>query len=247
MAMVGFLGLGIQICFTGIVHLVYSLGESIFPSLVEFHVTDDVRFKKSLEANWKYTNLILFPLICGLFILAKPMVTIIIGEEYLPSAGIINLLLPATVFMVWAHVYRQILFIFERKVTIFLARLAGFIAFLSSIFFFMKNWGIAGASLSVSFGTLMAFICMYFGASKIEKIPSELPHVFRPLLSSAIMAIIISYINVSNPVTLLGTILLGMVVYFSVMLLIKGITKIDIQRAKSVFQQVDARIQVDQQ
>jgi len=236
MAMVGFLGLGIQICFSVIVNLMYFLGESIFPSLVEFHVTDDVRFIKSLEANWKYTNLILIPLICGLFILAKPTVAIVIGEKYLPSVKIIRLLLPATVFMIWGYVYKQILFIFKRKVTLFLAQLARFIAFISTIFFFIKNWGIVGASLSVLLGAFVAFIYVYLAASRIERIPSQLPHVFRPILSSAVMCIVIGFINIGSPAALIGTILLGMLVYFAVMLLIRGVTGTDIQRLKGVFQ-----------
>ncbi|MCK4595388.1 oligosaccharide flippase family protein [candidate division WOR-3 bacterium] len=235
-AVVGFLGLGIQICFGIIAHIVYTLGESIFPSLVEFHITNDVRFNKSLELYWKYTNLVLIPLITGLFILASPIVSIVIGEKYLPSIAVVKLLLPGVVFMLWTHVYRQILVIFERKVAIFIGQLLGFLGFMSSIFFFLKNYGIAGASISVSLGMFITFIYIYLASLRIEKIPSKILHVLKPLLSSVIMCFVISFIKIDNPTFLIGTIVLGMLIYFVVMVVIKGITRVDIQRIKVAFQ-----------
>jgi len=49
------------------------------------------------------------------------------------------------------------------------------------------------------------------------------------------MGVIISYITIDNPVKLVGTIFLGMCIYFVVMVVMKGITRIDIQRAGGVF------------
>lgn len=235
MAMVGYLGLGIQICFSVIAYLMQTIGESIFPSLVEFHVTDDERFNKSIELNWKYTNLILIPLITGFFILANPIVTIVIGEKYIQSVGVIKLLLPATVLLVWSRVYSQILFIYERKVTIFLTGLCGFIVFLGSLFFFIKNWSILGAALSVSLGASVSFVYIFIYSLRVLKIPSQLSNLLKPLLASTIMCLAIVFIKASNPISLSGIILLGLSVYFAVMIIIRGITKVDVQRIRYVF------------
>ena len=235
MAMIGFLGLGLQICFVAIIEIVSSVGESVLPSLIEFHVTEDKKLKESLELNWKYTNLILFPLIFGLFILARPAISIVVGEEFLPTVVLIELLLPATVFICWAQIHQQILLIYEKKKEIFVTQLIGFMVFLISGVVLIENIGITGAPISLSLGTFAGFICTYFLSLKIIKIHSYSRHIFKPFIASVGMGVTLSFIEVTNPTYLLGAAILGGSIYLLMMLLIKGIIRTDIERVKDVF------------
>ena len=235
MAVIGFLGLGLQICFVAIVEIVSSVGESVLPSLIEFHVTYDKKLKESLELNWKYTNLILFPLIFGLFILARPAISIVVGEEFLPTVVLIELLLPATVFISWALIHQQILLIYEKKKEIFVTQLIGFMVFLISGVVLIEDIGITGAPISLSLGTFAGFICIYFLSLKIIKIHSYSRHIFKPFIASVGMGVTLSFIEVTNPTYLLGAAILGGSIYLLMMLLIKGIIRTDIERVKDVF------------
>lgn len=235
MDLIGFLGLGLQICLVAIGGIVLFVGESVFPSLVEFHVTNYEKFKRSLELNWKYTNMILFPIISGFFILSKPVITIVVGEGYLPTVEIIDLFLPAIVFITWTGIHRQILLIFEKKKEIFLSQFIGFVVFLICGLILIKNLGITGAPIAVSLGTFIGFICMYLVSARTMKIHSYLSHIIRPFMASAGMSIILSLVVVNTIITLLGTITFGASIYFILMMLIKGITRDDIERVKNIF------------
>ena len=235
MAVIGFLGLGLQICLVAIIGVVFSVSESVLPSLIEFHVTNYDKLKRSLELNWKYTNLILFPTIFGLFVLANPAISIVVGEGFLPTVELIELFLPATVFIAWAEIHKQILLIYEKKKEIFVTQLIGFMVFLISSLVLIKNIGITGAPISLSLGTFAAFIGTYFLSSKIMKIHSYSRYIFKPFIASIGMCIILSFIEVTNSTYLLGAAILGGSVYLIMMLLIKGITRTDIERVKEVF------------
>ena len=235
MAVIGFLGLGLQICFVAVIGVVSSVGEGVLPSLVEFHVTNYDKLKRSLELSWKYTNIVLFPIIFGLFILAGPAICIVVGEEFLPTVEIIELFLPATVFIAWTLIHKQILLVYEKKKEIFLTQLIGFIVFLIFGLVLIKNVGITGAPISLSLGTFAGFISTYVVSYKIMKIRSYSRYIFKPFIASIGMCIILSFIEVTNPTYLLGAAILGGSVYLIMMLLMKGITRTDIERVKEVF------------
>ena len=235
MAVIGFLGLGLQICFVAIFGVVRSISESVLPSMIEFHVTNRDKLKRSLELSWKYTNVVLFPTLFGLFVLAGPAINIIVGEEFLPTVELIELFLPATIFITWAEIHKQILLVYEKKKEIFLTQLMGFMIFLISGLVLIKNIGITGAPVSLSLGTFAGFIGTYFLSSRIMKIHFYSRYIFKPFIASIGMSIILSFIEVTNPVYLLGAAVLGGSVYLIMMLLMKGITRTDIERVKEVF------------
>ena len=235
MAVIGFLGLGLQICLVAIFGVVSSIGVSVLPSLIEFHVTNYDKLKRSLDLSWKYTNLVLFPVTFGLFVLANPAISIVVGEEFLPTVELIELFLPATVFITWAEIHKQILLVYEKKKEIFLTQLIGFVVFLISGVVLIEKIGITGAPISLSLGTFAGFIGTYFLSSKIMKIRSYLRYIFKPFIASIGMCIILSFIEVTNPIYLFGAAVFGGSVYLIMMLLMKGITRTDMERIRDVF------------
>ena len=67
------------------------------------------------------------------------------------------------------------------------------------------------------------------------KIRSYLRYIFKPFIASMGMCVILSFIEVTNPTYLVGAAVLGGSVYLIMMLLMKGITRTDIERVKEVF------------
>ena len=94
---VGFLGLAIQICLFAITGVLASVYESIFPTLIEFHTNNRSQLRKFIELSWKYTNIILMPVVIGFYFLAEPTIRFFIGTEYLPMTEIIKYLLPSVI------------------------------------------------------------------------------------------------------------------------------------------------------
>ena len=226
---VGFLGLAIQIClfaFTGVLASVY---ESIFPTLIEFHTNNHSQLREFIELNWKYTNIILMPAVIGFYFLVDPTISFFIGTEYLPMTEIIKYLLPSVIFFTWRGVYQQVLLIFEKKKEYLFTQLAGFLSFFTLAIILINNIGVLGASIAISFGTFISFLFCYFYANKLIKIMSCLIHAFKPVLASLVAFGVTNMIEIDSIFILLSSVILGILIYLSVMILIRGITKEDIK------------------
>jgi len=234
LAAIGFLGLALQIRMFAS-RLFLSVGEGALPSWVELHVTEDSRFTKSTELAWKYTNMLLFPIVFGLFVLIDPVIRILIGSEYLPSAILVRLFLPAIIFYSLGFIHRQILFTFEKKKLLFIGSFVSFVVFLLSSFYLIKIKGILGAPIAVSLGTLADYLYTYVMSMRINKIPRYFLHIIRPLLASGVMVFILKFIRADNFIQLLGSIFLGATIYLVILWAIKGISKADFDRVKHIF------------
>lgn len=233
LAIIGYLGVGLQISFF-IRYLIFSVGESVFPSLVEFFAQKDQRFRKSIELSWRYTNLILFPIVSGAFILIKPTIVLLIGSEFLPSAKIVNLLMPAVIFFCWSHIHKQILYAHEKKREIFLISFLEFAVFFISGWYLIKVEGILGAPMSLCLGSLVGYIYACRTSLRLEKISGYLPSITKPALASCVMGILLRPIPVTTIFHLLGNLFLGVILYLGIMWMLKGITSQDIERLKAI-------------
>jgi O-antigen/teichoic acid export membrane protein len=217
---------------TTIKQLVSGISESILPYIIKFKALDSTyAFDRSLRYSWKYTNIILFPLVFALSILARPGIEFIVGKNYLPSAGLIFLLLPSVVFYSWVTVQQNRLFAEGKALHLFWINLIGFLVFFACSAILIKRFGVNGSVLSVLAGSSTCFlltsaysvrrkdVSYYFGGP-----------MFRPLIASLIMAGWLGLFEISSIWRLFGIGISGIAVYAAVMLLIKGITLDDLNR-----------------
>jgi len=228
MEIVGYLGVGVQICFS-VTLLTFFINESILPSLVEFRVLDDRKFKDSLKLAWKYTNIILFPLIFGGYVLAKPFIAHIIGKDYVSGTLIIKLFFPAILFLSWIRFHIQILFVYEKKIMIFLTQLINLIVFLGSWFYLVKSEHIHFAPLSLILGTMTAYVFILVSSNKIEKVEHYVVHLLKPLTAAALMALVVNFLKIQSLIQLFLVVLLGFFIYALCLFLFKGIGTDDIK------------------
>jgi len=231
MEIVGYFGIGVQICFS-VTLFIFFINESILPSLVEFHVMKDNKFKDSLRLAWKYTNIFLFPLIMGGFVLTKPFVAFIIGKDYTAGTLIIKLFLPAIIFFSWISFHQQILFVYEKKIKIFLTQFINLLIFLGSWFYFIKIEEINLAPLSLCLGAVTAYLFILIHSNKIEKVKNYTANFLKPLASASFMALIVSFPKVHSLIELLLVIILGFFSYLFFLLLFKGIGRDDLKILK---------------
>lgn len=221
---VGFLGIATQICLFAITGVLSSLSESFFPSLIEFHTNDRSQLMKYLELNWKYTNIILMPTVIGFYFLAEPIVRFFIGINYLPAVEIIKFLLPSVIFITWRGNYQQILALFENKKDYLYVHLAGFISFFIAAVILINKMGVLGAPIAISLGTFISFLFSYFYANRLLHIGSYMMYTFKPFLASILAIKVITIINIDNIYVLLLLMILGIYIYLSSLVLIRGVT-----------------------
>lgn len=222
MAIVGYFGVGVQICFSMII-LIFFINESILPSLVEFRVINDHKLKDSLRLAWKYTNILLFPLIFGGYVLAEPFIGFLIGKDYLAGSQIIKLFFPTIIFFSWIRFHNQILFVYGRKIKIFLTQLINLAVFLGAWFTLIRLGKIHIAPLSLCLGAVISYLFILFHSHKIEKVENYIPNLLKPLTASAFMAFILSRLNPQTISQLFLLVLFGFLSYVLFLFVLRGI------------------------
>lgn len=237
MEIVGYFGVGVQICFT-VTLLIFFINESILPSLVEFHLMKDSKFKDSLRLAWKYTNIFLFPLILGGYVLAQPLVAFIIGKDYVPGTLIIKLFFPTIIFFSWIRFHNQILFVYEKKVKIFLTQLINLLVFLGSWFYLVKLGKIHFSPLSLCLGAIIAYFFILIYSNKIEKVKNYVTNFLKPLLAASLMALLMNFFKVQSIIQLILLALLGLFSYGLFLLFFRGIGKDDLRILKEFLNSV---------
>lgn len=231
MATVGYFGVGVQICFSATL-LIFFINESILPSLVEFQILDRDKFKDSLKFAWKYTNVFLFPLVIGGYVLARPLVRFVIGKEYLAGTLIIKLFFPAIIFLSWIRFHTQILFVFEKKTKIFFTHLINLAVFLGSWFFFVRTNQMELAPLSLFLGTLISYFFILFHSLKLEKVSKYISCILKPMAAAVLMGVVVYLFQVQSFVKLLFVILIGALIYGVFLFVFRGLGKYDIKTFK---------------
>jgi len=234
LAVVGFLGLGIQIGLF-IVEFVSVVGISVFPSLIEFHATSDSRFGRSVELNWRYTNMLLLPMVGGALILVKPAVGILIGAQFLPTADVVQRLLPYVVFLCWASIHRQILYAFEKRNDMLRKPILEFIVFSLLAWRLIPAYGIHGAPISLGAAMLAGYLYALLVSHRLEPISGYIPSVLKPLFAASLMTGTLTFIPRDSVVSLAVCVILGAAVYMAVMWTIGGIDREDLSRIRAVF------------
>ncbi len=225
---IGYFGIGVQICFSATL-LIYFISESILPSLVEFRIIDTSKFRDSLRFAWKYTNVFLFPLVMGGFVLASPLIKFVIGRDYLAGALIIKLFFPAIIFLSWIQFHTQILFVFEEKLKIFFTHLVNLAVFLGSWFFFVKTGQIELTPLSLCLGSFFSYLFILLQSHKLEKVSKYLPYLLKPLAAACLMGLVVNFFSVHSFAQLLLAILTGVLSYGIFLFALKGLGKYDIK------------------
>lgn len=231
MAAVGYFGVGVQISFSATL-LIFFINESILPSLVEFRIQDQSKFRDSLRFAWKYTNVFLFPLVIGGFVLARPLIQFIIGREYLAGTLIIKLFFPSIIFLSWIRFHTQILFVFEKKKEIFCTHLINLAVFLGGCLFFIKTDHVHLAPLSLCLGALISYFFMLFHSLKLEKVSRYVPYIGKPFAAAGLMGLVVYFFQVRSFMNLVGVILIGLMTYAVFLFAFRGLGPYDLRMLK---------------
>ena len=205
---------------------------------------------KKLEETFslisRYLSVISIPLIFGIFILGRYILLFIYGYEYLEATiplTILSLLIFETPItdnfksLILSKGRPEIITKIMVQTT-FVNLMLNFllIYFLSKI---SLLYAIIGASIAIVISRFIVMFCLLQIIKKDIGISWNIHGIIKPLFSSIIMVIPLLIINskISDMNYLIGflEIILGVIIYFSVMLLIKGIKKEDIFLIKKIF------------
>ncbi|MDD2778045.1 MAG: flippase [Methanocellales archaeon] len=211
-----------------------SITSVLFPVFTQLE-GDELR--NAFVKVFRYLSIFAFPCAFGLAFIARPLIQVMYGAEYLPS--VIPFYALCLLILIVPMDFFSILFDSKEKPE-YPAKVTVITSGLNIVlnYFLILMFGLIGAAIA----TLTA---RYFGAftlgilsKRVLNIFPRFDSIYKPLFSSFVMLAFLYLIP--SPITLLDGIIgiiFAAVIYISVMLLIKGIDKEDMIYLSAVFGQ----------
>jgi O-antigen/teichoic acid export membrane protein len=203
------------------------------------------RLEKVFNKVFKYIALLAFPIALGMAWIAKPFINIIFGSSYLPAAIPLYILSLTIIDGTLGPLFTW-LFAAKGKPQI-TTKLLLFFTVLNIILTFVlvysmvrinEMYALIGASLAVLISRLLTLITMGIFAKKILNLKIYVKNITKPLFASILMLIALIIFQSSTkliwPKSIIEIIFAAMV-YFVVLIAIKGVDTEDVRLIKKLF------------
>jgi len=197
----------------------------MLPLLTEFYVINRQLFDKILQKSFDFMAIIAVPMVFATWMLAEKMMMLIAGPDFAVAGGPLRILIVAT-----AMIYFGALFGYAIVATGLQKKMIGFYLFdavfsLVTYLIFIPIYSYwAGATLTVATEAIIAFSAFYI-LNKHTGATLKINILAKTILSSLAMCVAL-WIFMSQSV--LTLILIGLIVYFVTLYLLKGYDRAEI-------------------
>jgi O-antigen/teichoic acid export membrane protein len=172
------------------------------------------------NALLKYILIITLPAMIGLLVLRKQIITLISGPAYLPGSSVIAILILSLLFAVLINVYYSSLLLRGKTKLIAYIYLGGAVLNILLNLFLIPLYEINGAAISTVATYIFIFLLFHFISRKQLIWNFKFLRINRIVLSSLLMGSILMLINPQTYITKILTIILGIIIYFSLLFLL---------------------------
>lgn len=235
------LGAMLPVQFVGFYRVAYmistSIGSLMMFNLVLFPFFTQLKGKNlkiAFKKVFHFVAILAFPISFGLALISEPFIKLIFGENYLPAVLPLYIL---SFIIIDTALFPYFTTLFQAKEKpeiptklIAISTILNIVLNLFLIRFFASirvDLGMVGAALATfisrySYGLIMGFLTF-----KQFKLAPEFSSIYKPLIASLFMSLLIILIPSSNIFYGILEIILASTVYFLILYLIKGIKKED--------------------
>jgi len=198
----------------------------IMPLLSKYAFFKPEEFKKIYQKALDVLIIFIVPLIIGLLILALPIVVLIGGKEFSGSASVLQILSLAIGLIFLGNLFGRAIIALDKQKAGAWIYFGGMVFNILANLIFIPKYSYFGAAMTTVFTELLVTILMliliwktilYFPSFKII-----FKALFAGLTIGLTMGAVIYYFQDWNLFLLIG---LGLIVYFGMLYLIKGISK----------------------
>jgi len=206
------------------------------PTLSDFYEKKDIKMvKRVLSLSLKYFLLISVPYLFGVILFYEPIIAIFSTETIAKEGGFIAIFTALTGVVYGSRKIYLMLLILKKKTKVigFITILAGLINLGVNLYLIPKI-GIMGAGISTLLSySILSILVIYFGLKNFH-LKLNYKYVPKILVSSIGMFLLLYMLQIAYPINFVLMILVGIIVYFSILFLIKGITKKEIKFMKDL-------------
>jgi len=202
----------------------FIISGAIFPVLCDIYANRQDSFKIMYERLIKYISIIVVPIVFGIFILADKIVVLVYGRGYINTIYSLRITIWSVMFIFFNFILTNLLVTVNKQKY---NAISTFVCMLSSIIFniiLIPKYGYIGTSICVLTTQLILFLFnLIFLSSDMDL--KTFSSSMKPLIAGILMSVIIVLFNSLN---LFILIIIGAIVYFLVIWLIRTFDDIDL-------------------
>lgn len=166
---------------------------AIFPIMSKLYTTSKDSLIIYYERSFKYMLLIIIPIAIGTTLLSDKIIILLYGEEYIQSAGILQILVWAVFFSYLSHTPTFVLNSINKQSlytkVVFLCMLLNAILNLILI----PRYSYIGAGIATVITEFTAFVLLYKCINNFFNNPFSVSTIVKPILCGALMGLYIHY------------------------------------------------------
>ena len=198
----------------------------IFPAITQLYENNKIQeLKNHLKYPLKFFLMFAIPSFFGLSILSESILRTLTTSEFISGYIIIPIVGLGVILFHCGNLFSEILVLFKRtKMMSLLYGLSAVINLAMNIIL-VPIIGISGAAIATLITFTVQSIMLYFISFKLLSFDLNLKFIAKSVLSSVIMGLVIWEMNPFGVVNILITIGIATVIYFGILLLLKGFTK----------------------
>ena len=195
---------------------------SVFPLAAKYLKNNDPRFKESFVKSFDFMSLMVLPIVISIFILAKPIVLLILGKEFLASIVPLRYLIFAVLiifygtimgnFVVAANLQKKLVWVY-----------------IFSVFFnigtnliMIPRYSYVGSSITTIATEFLVCTLAFIIVYKHLKLTPRFAIFLKSLAASAIMGLFLYYFQNAD---LLLLVVFGITFYLTLLYIFRGINK----------------------
>lgn len=196
-----------------------------------------------LSYSLKYFMAIAIPSVFGISILSRPLLNILTTPEIASKGYIVVPFVALSMLALGAYTVVQQIIILEKK-----TKIIGKMWIISAIFNLGLNillipyMGIVGAAITTLFAFTFSFVITLHQSSKLFKIDMNFSFMLKSVFASSAICLIIVGLNPIGLVNILLTIGICIIVYFLILLFLKGFKKQELIFFRNMFNFQSLRI-----
>jgi len=224
----------------GIYNLAYKFLESllffpamfvglIMPLMSRYALSAQKKFKEIIKKALDILLIFIIPMIIGIIFLSEEIVVLIAGQDFILSAGVLNVLILAAGIIFLGVLFSSMIIALKKQKSLTYIYGIGVIVNLAANFIFIPKYSYYGAAGTTLLTELVVTILMLVVLSQFIKETFSLKSLFKYLLAGLIMALFLYFLSNWS---LFVLIVLAVLIYFGFLYLIGGVSAKEI---KSLF------------
>ncbi|MGM0404681.1 MAG: flippase [Thermoplasmatota archaeon] len=220
------------IIFLGVVP--YSFGRAIYPVFSRLYSSGRKILKRAYLESLRFLLILSLPLTLGLYVIAGDILRLIYTVEYQMTIEVFKTMIWMIPFLFMNGSLKMVLWSSERTFDSSKNLMMASAALVISGIILIPIYGALGAAIAIVLAEIFHFLLNYHIVSE-QLLPAPVSYLWKPYVSSMFMALLLytpTYFDLN--ISALWILPIGIVSYFTVLYLLKGIVRDDIQMISEI-------------